>query len=278
MAIYGFGSAGIGGSSSSHSVQRGLNASQDAMSRNIERLSSGKAINRAADNAAGLAIANQLLSELSASSESTRNIDYGVSQADIADGALNAQGEIVSRMRELAMQSSNGTLDDAARGTIQTEFVMLQEELGRISQVTEFNGNKLLQGGTSEIQVGTSGDSNSRIELASPDTSLSALGLDSIDLSTAGGAQVALDAFDVASEEISTQRAGIGATRNRLTSAKQGMEVSMENIAAAASRIQDADIGAEMSELSLNRVREEITTKLHSRQGVSAGMLVDLVG
>ncbi len=269
---------GIGSTSSNFSIQRGLSNSQKLMSRSIERLSSGTAINRAADNAAGLAIANQLLSELSSSSEATRNIDYGVSQSDIADGALGTQADIVSRMRELAMQSSNGTLDDSARGIIQTEFSMLQEEMGRISEVTEFNGNKLLQGGSTQIQVGTGGDAESRIDLDTPDTSLSALGLDGLDLSTAGGAQVALDAFDVATETLSTARAGIGATRNRLEGAQEGLQVSMENIAAAASRIQDTDVGAELSELSLSRVRDEITSKLHSRQGVSAGMLVDLVG
>ncbi len=268
----------ISGIGSTSPASRNFSSSHDALKRNIERLSSGKQINNAVDNAAGLAIANQLISELNSQGQAGRNISDGLSQSDISDGAMESQAGIVSRMRELALQSSNDTLSDSARGSIQTEFASLQAEIGRIAEVTEFNGQPLLAGGESELQVGTSTDPSSRIALATPDMGLDSLGLQDIDLSTASGSRLALDAFDAATDTISEQRAVIGATRNRLMGAKEGTEITMENIAAAASRIEDTDVAAELSEMSLNRARETIAARLSSHEGITAGMLVDLVG
>ncbi|MCP4444766.1 MAG: flagellin FliC [Myxococcales bacterium] len=266
------------GGVSSVAYSRNVSRAQKTQGEHLNRIGSGKRINKTRDDAAGLAIAKQLLVELSSSQQAGRNIDYGVSQSDIADGALEQQHDLVARMRELAVQASSATLDDSGRGAIQEEFSQLQEEVGRIAETTEFNGNALLQGGATDLQVGTGGGAEDRLAVETPDSGTSALGLDGLDLSTAAGAQASLDAFDAASETLSENRANIGAMRNRLTGALEANAVTMENIAAAASRIQDTDIAAESSELALSRIRGEVASRVSKHEvGLSAGMLVDLV-
>lgn len=256
---------------------RHINTAQRDLQQSTERLSSGKRLNHAMDDAAGLAIAKQLMSELGSANQASRNIDYGVSQADIADSALETQGEAVSRMRELALQAVNGTLSDSDRSVIQAEFEQLRYEVDRIAESTEFNGRKILDGGSTEIQVGTGSDPDSRIALDSPDSSVDALGLSAADLSTAESARAALDSFDVATEAIATGRAELGATRNRLQGAMEENVVTIENIAAAASRISDADIAAESSQRALATAREGMAVRLSKHEGVTAGLLVDLI-
>lgn len=269
MAIQGIGSI-------NHGAFRSVRAER-ASETNLERLSSGSRLNKAADDAAGMAIAKQLLIEVGSVAEASRNVEYGVSQGEIADGALSAQSGIVGRMRELAMQAANGTLGESERGMIQTEYEQLRSEIDRIAQVTEFNGNALLQGGSTELQVGTGGDSDSRIAMNNPQSDVIGLGLDSVDLSTAEGAQAALQSIDEATETLSTSRADLGATRNRLESALAQNSTTTENLVAAASRITDTDIAAESTELALNNVREAMTTALSKQKGLTAGLLVDLV-
>ena len=266
----------IGGVSSSYT--RSIGSHREKQAQQLGRIGSGKRIQRAADDAAGLAIAKQLQAELGSAQSASRNIDYGVSQSDIADGALNQQHQLVSRMRELAVQSSSDTLSSANRTAIQAEYSQLQEEVGRIAETTEFNGTALLQGGSTELQVGTGGGAEDRISLDSPDSGIASLGLDTVDLSSAANSRAALDALDAATENLSQSRAGIGATRNRLEGALESNAVTMENIAAAASRIADADIARESSDLALSRTRGEIANRVSKHEaGLSAGMLVDLI-
>lgn len=268
----------IGGVSPAPYSSRHISRAANEQGQRLGRLGSGKRIQRASDDAAGLAIAKQLQAELGSVKSASRNIDYGVSQADITDGALDQQHQMVSRMRELAVQSGNGTLSDVDRGAIQTEFSQLQEEVGRIAETTEFNGNSLLRGGSTELQVGTGSGVEDRLALDTPDSGTAALGLDAVDLSTAAGALASLDSFDAATEALSERRASIGATRNRLEGALESNAVTMENIAAAASRIEDADIARESTEVSLSRTRGEIANRMSKHEvGISAGMLVDLV-
>ncbi len=267
----------IGGASSPSHARHVSRAGKQQASQ-LERLGSGKRIQRASDDAAGLAIAKQLQAELSSAQSASRNIDYGVAQVDIADGAVQQQHQIVSRMRELALQSGNDTLSEADRSAIQMEFAQLQEEVGRIADTTEFNGNALLRGGTTELQVGTGSGAEDRLAVETPDSGIAALGLDAVDLSSAANARDALEAFDAATEALSQRRASMGATRSRLEGALESNAVTIENIAAAASRIQDANIARESSELALSRTQGEVANRASKREaGLSAGMLVDLI-
>jgi flagellin len=265
---------GVSPSSYSHNASRAVKHQADALGR----IGSGKRIRSASDDAAGLAIAKQLLAELGSAQMASRNIDYGVSHVDIAEGALQQQHDLVSRMRELAVQSGSDTLNETDRSAIQAEFAQLQAEVGRIAETTEFNGNALLKGGETELQIGTGNGVEDRLAVPTPDSGIAALGLDVVDLSTAASARDALDSFDAASDVLSQSRASIGATRNRLEGALDSNAVTMENIAAAASRIEDADIARETSELALGRARGEIANRLSKHEaGLSAGLLVDLI-
>ncbi|MBL8622546.1 MAG: flagellin FliC [Myxococcales bacterium] len=239
-------------------AQRNLNTTQTALSASIGRLSSGMRINNAADDAAGLGISENLKADLRSLSQASRNANDGVSMSQVAEGSMNEMQGIVTRMRELSVQSANQTLGTTERGYIQTEFGQLRNEINRISAVTEFNGQKLVDGSASaglSFQVGMQNTANDRISMSITKLTTSTLGSTSLhiasaSLSTATNARAALGAFDKAIEQLSTARAKVGAVQNRMQVTISNLSVAHENLSAANSRIRDVDVASETSQLT----------------------------
>ncbi len=246
------------------SAQRNLSKAQGALGDSIGRLSSGLRINKAADDAAGLGISENLKADIRGLAQAGRNANDAVSLAQVAEGAMNEQQGIVSRMRELAVQASNGTLGDTERGYIDAEFDELSAEFDRISDTTEFNGQKLIDGSASTgmtMQVGFQNTANDRISLSITRMQTDVIGggsggtnIASVSLSTAAGAQAALDTFDTAIEELSTSRAKVGAFQNRAQITISNLSVAHENLSAANSRIRDVDVASEAANLTKNQI------------------------
>ena len=239
-------------------AQRNLNTTQTALSASIGRLSSGMRINNAADDAAGLGISENLKADLRSLSQASRNANDGVSMSQVAEGSMNEMQGIVTRMRELSVQSANQTLGSTERGYIQTEFGQLRNEINRISAVTEFNGQKLVDGSASaglSFQIGMQNTANDRISMSITKLTTSTLGSTSLhiasaSLSTATNARNALGAFDKAIEQLSTARAKVGAVQNRMQVTISNLAVAHENLSAANSRIRDVDVASETSQLT----------------------------
>lgn len=246
----------------SMNAQRNLSATQSSLASSIGRLSSGMRINIAADDAAGLGISENLKADLRSMAQAQRNANDGISMSQVAEGSMNEIQGIVTRMRELGVQSANQSLGSTERGYIQTEFGQLRNEINRISAVTEFNGQKLIDGSASaglSFQVGMQNSANDRIAMSITKLTTSTLGstslhLASATLSTVTGARNALGAFDKAIEQLSTARAKVGAVQNRMQITISNLAAAQENTAAANSRIRDVDVAAESSQLTKSQI------------------------
>lgn len=240
-------------------AQRNLNKTNANLADNIGRLSSGLRINRAGDDAAGLGVSARLTSQIRGFTQAERNANDGVSMLQTAEGGMSEVGNILSRMRELAVQASNGgTLGTTERGYLDNEFQALSDEIDRISNVSEYNGQKLLDGSLAtsgaDLQVGIFNTANDRINVKINDVRASTLGISTLDLTTAANSQAALASIDTAITTVSTARGSIGAAQNRLTSAVNNIGSQKENYSAANSRILDVDVAEESSALSRNQV------------------------
>jgi len=242
----------------SMNAQRNLGATQMRLNGNLGRLSSGQRINTAADDSAGLAISERFKSQIRSLGQAERNANDGVSMLQTAEGALNEISGVLTRVRELAVQSANGTLGSAERVYIENENVALQAEITRISDVTEFNGTKLLDGtlsGTAAtLQVGTSSSSNDQISFNISNSDFSTLAGAAVALSTQTAAQSALTTLDTAINAVSTIRAGLGTVQNRLNVTVANLGSARENISAANSRIRDVDVASETAEMTRNNI------------------------
>lgn len=250
----------------SQNAQNQLRISQGSLERSLERLSSGQRINRAGDDAAGLGISENLKADIRSLAQAQRNANDGISMTQVAEGAMNEMQGIVGRMRELAVQASNGTLGDDERGYIATEFSQLVDEIDRISNVTEFNGKILLDGTASAgltMQVGIHDTANDRMTLSIATLNSSTLGNASAgfitgqSLSSATAAQNALATFDAAIESLSNARANVGAVQSRMSIAVTNLASAQENLSAANSRIRDVDVASETA----NMTRYQILTQ-----------------
>jgi flagellin len=238
-------------------AQRNLNNAQTHLSQNLAKLSSGLRINQASDDAAGLGISEKMRAQVRGLAQASRNANDGVSMIQVAEGAMNEQAGILTRLRELAVQSANGTLGTTERGFISTESTEAIAELDRISAVTDFNGVKMLgaNAGTQTMQVGTSSSANDRIDITFAQTDSATLfGGATIDLSTAATARTALDDIDTAISALSTSRASVGASQNRLVVTMNNLSVARENIAASESRIRDVDVAEETAAMTRNQI------------------------
>jgi len=230
-----------------------VNRVNSLLADNMERLSTGLRVNRAADDPAGLAVAIQLGKQDSSASQALRNTAQGTSMIQTAEGAMGEIGNILDRMRELAVQSANETLTSSQRSDIDDEFEELSAEIDRISGSTEYNDIKLTDGSNTSInvQVGIDGSSSSQIELSFSDVDADALGVDTaLDLSTASGASSAITAIDDAIDTIASERASLGASQSRLDSASNYMQEMQLAARSARSSIMDADMAFEIAESS----------------------------
>lgn len=238
-----------------------LNQTSRSLSRSFERISSGQRIARAADDAAGLGVAENLRRTSTSAAVAQRNTNDGMSFIAVAEGASSEVGNLLVRMRELAVQGASETLDDDERAYVQSEFVALSTEVDRIAEVTEFNGQALTNGTLTDVnvQVGVNATANDQIAITLGDLTTATLGVDTgaVDMSTAGGASLALASIDAAIETVSSYRASYGATENRLSSALNNLETFEQTTKEAESRIRDADFGAETATLSQNQILQQ---------------------
>jgi len=254
----------LGSNIASLKAQRTLGLSTEQLSRTFERLSSGQRINRASDDAAGLAIADSLKASQRVATVAIRNANDGISTIAIADSALGEIGNVLSRLAELAEQSANGVFSTTQRSALSNEFVALSSEIERIATTTQFNGVTLLSGGSAlTLQIGFNSASTSQISFTGVQGTLQALGLagtgtsvlaysiqaGSVDLAQSASRQ-ALDAINSAITSLASTRGTLGATESRLQVAINSLTVARENFAAAESRIRDVDVATEAAELT----------------------------
>lgn len=255
---------------SSLNAMRNLTLNQSAQAKSVERLSSGLRINRAADDAAGLSISEGLKNQVSGLTQAGRNAQDGISLIQTAEGALTEVHNIMNRMRDLAVQSSNDTNNEASRTAIQSEVDALSEELTRISTSTNFNGIQLLgpsadatpvaQAATLKIQVGA--DASDTIDITQANVATTLTGLATLDVTSQTGATAAITALDTAIATTSSQRATLGAQQNRLESTARTIAVSVENLSSANSRIRDTDMAAEMGSFTKSQILSQAATAM----------------
>ena len=226
---------------------------------NYSRLASGLRIASAADDAAGLAISERMRSQVRSFSVAARNAQDGLSLAQTAEGALGEVSTILSRMRELAMQSSNGTLSANDRTTLDAEFEELKSEINRIATETEFNGTALLEGTNTAITIQVGIDAGETIQLAMVDVQTGATGLNigALDAGDQANAVTALAAIDTAIDTVNGARGTLGAGQNRLSSTLRSILNVRENLSAAESRIRDVDVASETAELTKNSIMQQ---------------------
>ena len=254
----------IGSNIASLQAQRRLGVASDSLGRTYEKLSSGQRINRASDDAAGLAIADSLRADQRVATVAIRNANDGISTIAVADSALGQIGNVLSRLAELAEQSANGVFSTSQRSALSNEFTALASEIERIAITTEFNGVRLISGGNSlTLQIGFNSRSTSQISYTGVQGTLAALGLaatgsSALSYSITGtsiengqsASRLALDAINGAISSLAAQRGVLGATESRLQVAINSLTVARENFASAESRIRDVDVATEAAELT----------------------------
>lgn len=237
-------------------AQKSLYGNQRALMSSFNKLSSGFRVNSAADDAAGLAISESMKSQIRSYTVAERNAADGISMSQTAEGALGEVHDVLGRMRELAMQASNGSLGSTDRGYTNTEFQSLSAEITRIQDSTKFNGNKLVNSTASSVtfQVGLNNSSSDQIAVDFGGLDLSALTATDISGATASAALAALSTIDTAITSVSDSRSKFGTAMNRLQVATDNIQTMRLNISAANSRIRDVDVASETAALSRNQV------------------------
>lgn len=268
---------------SSIAAQRTLGINNRESESNLSKLSSGSRITKAADDAAGLAISEKLKSNIRSLKQADRNANDGISMVQTAEGGLNEVSSILTRMRELAVQTASDTVGDVERGMTNMEYQNLKLELDRISQVTEFNGKKLLSGDGDmyEFQIGANNDAfQDRIsyDASQVNSRLESLGVDSLDVSTKTGSQDSLAALDGAIEKVSGQRAFLGAIQNRLVSTSNNLQTNVENLSAANSRIRDVDYADATATKAKNDILSAAGTSVLAQANMSGQNALKLIG
>lgn len=267
---------------SSLRAQRNLAKTTAKMGGHVEKLSSGLRINKAGDDAAGSSISSQMTAYEKGLKQAERNANDGISLVQTAEGAMNEVVGILQRMRELAVQSSNeGTMDATERGYIDQEFQLLESELDRIVQVTEYNGQKLVNGAIStgiDFQIGMRNTANDRISITITNTTSTALGLNDDTLSTATNAQKAIDALDTALESVNTKRGTLGSTQNRLTMTISNLGVMHENMSAGNSRIKDIDVASETAAFTRSQILQQAGVSMLAQANSLPQAALSLIG
>jgi flagellin len=264
-------------------AQRALGKATQSQESNYAKLSSGSRITKSSDDAAGLAISEKLKAEIRSMKQADRNANDGISMIQTAEGGLNEAQSILTRLRELAIQSSSDTVSDSERGFTNLEYQNLVSELDRISQVTEYNGIKLLNGEGEKLdfQIGTkNNESNDRIsyDVGQINSRISNLGIEGLEVGSKDGAQSSLEVVDKAIEKVSGQRAVLGALQNRLTSTSNNLQVSVENMSAANSRIRDVDYAEETANLAKNQILQSAGTSVLAQANVNGQSALKLIG
>jgi flagellin len=244
-------------------TQRNLSTTQNMLATSIQRLSSGLRVNSAKDDAAGLAIAERMSAQVRGMNVAIRNANDGISMAQVAEGALGKVGDMLQRMRELAVQSANATNSTSDRDNLNAEFTQLTAEITRTLDGTKFNGKAILAGdaGSMSFQIGAGTAGTDTLSVSTTDMSgdsdITAVVAGTIDGADATNATAAIDLVDAALERVNTERATMGAVQNRFESVIGSLQVAVENQAAARSRIMDADFASETAALTRAQILQQ---------------------
>jgi flagellin len=268
---------------SSIAAQRTLGINNRESESNLAKLSSGTRITKAADDAAGLAISEKMKAGIRSMKQADRNANDGISMVQTAEGGLNEVSSILTRMRELAIQTSSDTVGDVERGMTNMEYQNLKLELDRISQVTEFNGKKLLngEGDMYDFQIGINNDNfQDRIsyDAKQVNSRLDSLGVQELEVGTKQGSQLSLASLDSAIEKVSGQRAFLGAIQNRLVSTSNNLQVNVENLSAANSRIRDVDYAEATATKAKNDILGAAGTSVLAQANMNGQAALKLIG
>ena len=270
-------------------ADRVLNISNDSIMKNMEKLSSGERINRAGDDASGLAVSEKMRSQIRGLNQASKNIQNGVSFIQTTEGYLNETTDILQRVRELAVQSANGIYSDEDRMQIQVEVSQLVAEVDRIASQAQFNGMNMLTGrfaregdATMQFQIGANVDQNTRVFIGT--MTATALGLkgaqggdEQISISSPDDANMTLAAVDAALTNVTKQRADLGAYQNRFELAAKGVNIAAENTQAAESRIRDTDMASEMVEFTKNSILTQAGTAMLAQANSQSQTVLSLL-
>jgi flagellin len=264
-------------------AQRTMASGQREIQKSMAQLASGSRITKAADDAAGLAISENLKSQIRSSTQAQRNANDGISMVQVAEGGLGEISNILTRMRELGIQAASDTVSDKERAFTDKEVQQLKAEAQRITQTTKWGNSKLLDGsgGDFDFQVGLNNDPEAdRISFKSGETNATIDNLDiaDFDFSTKEGAQDALAKVDSAQSQVNGFRAGLGALQNRLQSTSDNLGVQNENLSAANSRIRDTDVAQATSEMSRNSILLNANTAVMAQANQVPSMALKLIG
>ena len=282
----------LGSNIASLQAQRRLAQASGALASTYEKLSSGQRINKASDDAAGLAIADSLRADQRVATVAIRNANDGISTIAIADSALGQIGNVLSRLAELSEQSANGVFSTTQRSALANEFVALGSEIERIANTTQFNGVKLLSGSSSVVlQVGFNSQSTSQISYNGVQGTLAALGLATANTSALSysinaatnelgqsASRLALDAINAAIQSLASTRGILGATESRLQVAINNLSVARENFASAESRIRDVDVAAEAAELTRLNILQQAGAAVLAQANQQPALALSLLG
>ncbi len=264
-------------------AQRSLSVNNVEQEKTLSKLSSGTRIVRASDDAAGLAISEKLKAQIRGVKQAERNANDGISMIQTAEGGLNEVSSILTRLRELSIQSASDTVGDPERSFTNLEYQNLKQEIERISQVTDFNGKKLLNGTGDkfDFQIGIHNDDfqdRIKYDAAMTNSSLESLALHELDVSNKEGAQMSLASLDAAIEKVSGQRAALGAVQNRLSSTIQNLQVTNENLSTANSRIRDTDFADETAKNVKLNILTNAGTSVLAQSNAQGQVALKLLG
>ncbi len=267
------------GINGSNSIGRYLNQADNRLQTTFQRLASGKNINSARDNAAGMAIVERFASQIMGANQAFSNVNDGISLAQTADGYTSQMTDLMQRGRELAMQSANGSLSDTDRAALQSEFAMVQDEVKRMTGSAEFNGQKLLdQDAQLQFQVDANAGDQVTVRTADLQSQLTDSGFFTADISTRSGASSALDPLDSSMSRVNSYRAELGATMNRFESIGRNLLNKEENLEASRSRILDTDYAKTVSERNRDLLLKDAGTALQAQANFSSKQILGLLG
>ncbi|MEW6546902.1 MAG: flagellin [Bacillota bacterium] len=261
-------------------AHRHLSATAARLAKSMERLSSGMRINRASDDAAGLAIAEKIMSQVNGLNQASRNAQDAISLVQTAEGALQETHSILQRMRELAVQAANDTLTEQDRQAIQQEIDNLLAEIDRIATTTEFNTKKLLNGdvATTPLSFQVGANANQVVTLTIATANRTSMTLDGLSVSSATSASQAIVSLDEAIKYVSNVRANLGAMQNRLEHTIANLGVASENLQAAHSRVRDVDMAAEMMQYTKLQILQQAGTAMLAQANLAPQAVLKLLG
>ncbi len=272
MAVY------VNTNVASLNAQRNLSMSTNDLQTSFQRLASGKRVNSAADDSAGLQIGSRLTAQVNGLNQGARNANDGISLAQTAEGALDETTSMLQRMRVLALQSANGSNTDSDRAALQKEFGELKTEIDRVSTDTTFGGVSILDGSYNQnFQVGADANQTINVTIGTA-MSTTGVGINGDSISTSAGAQTAITNLDSALATVNDTRADLGAKQNRFSSTIRNLTSISENVSASRSRIMDADFAAESASLARNQVLQQASSSMLTQANQQTQIAMSLIG